>query len=55
MRVLACLLLSGCATQPSFNWAIQGQDGAIAGCPGQYRMTVNIEQHPILVGCWGRK
>lgn len=39
-----------------FNWAIQGQDGAIDGCPGQYHQYAEINNgHEVLIGCWGRK
>ncbi len=39
-----------------FNWAIQGQDPAIEGCPGQYHQyaDINNDEH-ILIGCWGKK
>lgn len=39
-----------------FNWAIQGQDGAIDGCPGQYHQYAEVNNgHEVLIGCWGKK
>lgn len=39
-----------------FNWAMQGQDAAIKGCPGQYSQYADPEpgQH-FLIGCWGKR
>jgi uncharacterized protein YceK len=52
MRLLVlAVLLSGCASDRGFNWAIQGQDGAIEGCPGQYHQYAD----QFLIGCWGKK
>lgn len=37
--------------QEEFNWAIQGQDAAIDGCPGQYPEYAE----GFLIFCWGTK
>lgn len=39
-----------------FNWAIQGQDGAIKSCPGQYPQYADPEPgQRFLIGCWGKR
>jgi hypothetical protein len=57
--LLGCQAVSGCAGQPTerqrFNWAIQGQDEAIKGCPAQYRQTVASNGVVYVLGCWGTK
>ncbi|HUD11128.1 MAG TPA: hypothetical protein VMS08_01855 [Candidatus Saccharimonadia bacterium] len=40
--------------QKGFNWAIQGQDDAIAGCPHRYKEWVSLPNGgQVLIGCWG--
>jgi hypothetical protein len=39
----------------TFNWAIQGQDDAIRGCPDRYSSWVEIDGHRYLESCWGEK
>jgi hypothetical protein len=37
-----------------FNWSIQGQDDALAGCPKRYKEWVDLpDGGAILIGCWG--
>jgi hypothetical protein len=56
LRVLAlAVLLSGCHAERGYNWAIQGQDAAIEGCPGQYPQYANVDDKSWLIGCWGKK
>jgi hypothetical protein len=61
-NLLLCLfslavLAVGCTDRPGFagNWAIQGQDAAIKGCPHQYRQVANVEGRAYVIGCWGHK
>lgn len=57
--VLIALGLQYCSRtispKASFNWAIQGQDAAIGGCPGRYASWVDAGGGRFLEGCWGHK
>jgi hypothetical protein len=38
-----------------FNWAIQGKDPAISGCPHQYHQWVEAGGVRWVIGCWGNR
>jgi hypothetical protein len=38
-----------------YNWAVQGRDAAISGCPGRYPQFAEIDGHRYLIGCWGSR
>lgn len=52
---IACAVQIIAARQAEYNWAVQGRDAAIEGCPGRYSQHAEIDGHRYLIGCWGQR